>query len=84
MSRHVLASRHRIFSNRRGARKLRFNIMGTGGLLAQPIAVPIESASKALARAVVTQEEFLCAVVVTDENGMPVSMAELEDLAKME
>lgn len=63
---------------------MRFNIMGTGGLLAQPIAVPIESASKALARAVVTQEEFLCAVVVTDENGMPVSMAELEDLAKME
>jgi hypothetical protein len=33
---------------------------------------------------VVTQEEFLCAVVVTDESGMPVSLAELEELAKAE
>jgi hypothetical protein len=63
---------------------LRFNVIGTGGLLSQAIVVPIKSASTALARAVVTQEEFLCAVVVTDENGMPVSMAELEELAKME
>jgi hypothetical protein len=44
----------------------------------------MKSASTALARAVVTQEEFLCAVVVTDESGMPVSLAELEELAKAE
>jgi hypothetical protein len=63
---------------------LRFNVIGTGGLLTQAIVVPIKSASTALARAVVTQEEFLCAVVVTDENGMPVSLSELEELAKAE
>ena len=64
--------------------KLRSNIIGTGGLLTHAIVVPIKSASTALARAVVTKEEFLCAVVVTDENGTPVTMAELEELAKME
>jgi hypothetical protein len=64
--------------------KLRFNVTGTGGLLTEAIVVPIKSASTALARAVVTKEEFLCAVVVTDENGTPVTMAELEELAKME
>ena len=63
---------------------MRFRVIGTGGLLTQAITVPIKSASAALARAVVTQEEFLCAVVVTDENGMPVSLAELEELAKVE
>jgi hypothetical protein len=63
---------------------LQFNVIGTGGLLTQAIVVPLTSASTALARAVVTQEEFLCAVVVTDENGMPVSMTELEELAKAE
>jgi hypothetical protein len=63
---------------------LRFTVIGTGGLLTQTIVVPIKSASAALARAVVTQKEFLCAVVVTDENGMPVGMAELEELAKAE
>jgi hypothetical protein len=62
--------------------KLQFNVIGTGGLLTQAIVVPIKSASTALARAVVTQEEFLCAVVVTDENGMPVTMTELENLQK--
>ena len=63
---------------------MRFTVIGTGGLLTQTTAVPIKSASAASARAVVTQEEFLCAVVVTDENGMPVSMAELAELAKAE
>ena len=63
---------------------MRFTVIGTGGLLTQTIVCQSNQHRPALARAVVTQEEFLCAVAVTDEKGMPVSMAELEELAKME
>ena len=61
-----------------------FTVIGTGGLLTQTITVPVKSASTALARAVVTQEEFLSAVAVTDEKGMPVSMSELKELVRAE
>ena len=63
---------------------MRFTIIGIGGRLTQALAVPVQSASAAHWRAMATEQRFKCAVVVTDEKGMRVSMAELEELAKME
>jgi hypothetical protein len=64
--------------------KLRFTVIGIGGRLTQALAVPVQSASAARWRAIATEQRFKCDVVVTDEKGMRVAMAELEELAKAE
>ena len=57
---------------------MRYTVTEKGGLLIGDFLVSVTSASVALARSTITQENFNCVVEVSDEHGRAISMSELK------
>jgi hypothetical protein len=80
-----LSAHYVCYTSRQGkGSQIGYTVTGKGGVLIGDLILSVGSASAALKQSAESQEDFKCAVVVTDEQGNRVSASDLENLADAE